>query len=161
MIADSTLEGQRQAHTYYPVHLWENDRRVYLQNDTVAPHTVLNEGDDPYDMSSYASFELKDYAPDLMFDAITGFVDDNKTRPFFLYWATPIPHLPLQAPREWVDYYVGKFGDEVPYLGGNGYFPHRYPRAAYAAMVSYLDHMLKLKVLTHLSLQVEQASSLY
>lgn len=91
-------------------------------------------------MSSYAPFELKDYAPDLMFDAITGFVDDNKSGPFFLYWATPIPHVPLQAPGEWVDYYVEKFGDEEPYLGANGYFPHRYPRAAYAAMVSFLDH---------------------
>ena len=137
---------QRQAHTYYPVHLWENDRRVYLDNDTVAPHTVLNEGDDPYDMNSYAPFELNDYAPDLMIDAITEFVEENNDTPFFLYWATPIPHVPLQAPREWVDYYVDKFGDEVPYLGGNGYFPHRYPRAAYAAMVSYLDHNVGILV---------------
>jgi arylsulfatase len=38
-----------------------------------------------------------------------------------------------------VDYYVKKFGDEIPYRGDSGYFPHRYPRAAYAAMVSYLD----------------------
>ncbi len=137
---------QRQAHTYYPVHLWENDRRVHLDNDTVAPHTVLNEGDDPYDMNSYAPFELNDYAPDLMFDAITGFVDDNKDNPFFLYWATPIPHVPLQAPGEWVDYYVEKFGDEEPYTGDRSYFPHRYPRAAYAAMVSYLDHNVGLLV---------------
>ncbi len=131
---------QRQAHTYYPVHLWKNDRRVYLDNDTVAPHTVLDIDADPYDPDSYAPFELNEYAPDLMFDAITGFVEDNKGNPFFLYWATPIPHLPLQAPREWVDYYVEKFGDEDPYTGHNSYFPHRYPRAAYAAMVSYLDH---------------------
>ena len=26
-----------------------------------------------------------------------------------------------------------------PYLGQNGYFPHQNPRAAYAAMISYLD----------------------
>lgn len=131
---------QRQAHTLYPVHLWENDRRVYLDNDTVAPHTVLDKGADPYDPESYAPFELNDYAPELMFNAITGFVEDNKDNPFFLYWATPIPHLPLQAPDEWVDYYVEKFGDEDPYLGASSYFPHRYPHAAYAAMVSYLDH---------------------
>jgi arylsulfatase A-like enzyme len=137
---------QRQAHTYYPVHLWENDRRVYLENDTVAPHTVLIEEDDPYEMSSYAPFELNSYAPDLMFDAITGFVQDNKDNQFFLYWATPIPHVPLQAPREWVDYYVKKFGDEEPYLGERNYFPHRYPRAAYAAMVSYLDHNVGILV---------------
>ena len=131
---------QRQAHTYYPVHLWKNDRRVFLDNDTVPPSIRLPEGADPYDPASYALFELNDYAPDRMFDALTGFVKDNRDNPFFLYWATPIPHVPLQAPGKWVDYYVEKFGDEEPYLGEMSYYPHRYPRAAYAAMVSYLDH---------------------
>ena len=32
-----------------------------------------------------------------------------------------------------------KFGEEKPYLGQKGYFPHQNPRAAYAAMISYLD----------------------
>jgi arylsulfatase A-like enzyme len=137
---------QRQAHTLYPVHLWENDRRVYLNNDTIAPNTKLAAGADPLDPGSYAPFQLNDYAPDLMFDAITRFVADNKAQPFFLYWATPIPHAPLQAPQRWVDYYVNKFGDEKPYLGERGYFPHRYPRAAYAAMVSHLDEQVGLLV---------------
>lgn len=35
-----------------------------------------------------------------------------------------------------------KFGDEEPYLGENSYFPSRYPRATYAAMVSYLDEQV-------------------
>lgn len=43
-----------------------------------------------------------------------------------------------QAPEKWVDYYHKKFGDEKPFLGGS-YFPCRYPRATYAAMVSTLD----------------------
>ena len=67
------------------------------------------------------------------------FIKENKSNPFFLYWATPIPHAPLQAPKAWVDKYIEKFGDEEPYVGNKGYFPHRNPRAAYAAMVSYLD----------------------
>jgi arylsulfatase len=130
---------QRQAHTYYPVHLWENDHRVYIGNDTVAPTEKLDEGADPYDLKSYDKFKLKSYSPDLMFNAITKFVDKNKDEPFFLYWATPIPHAPLQAPQRWVDYYVKKFGDEEPYTGNKGYFPCRYPHATYAAMISYLD----------------------
>lgn len=131
---------QRQAHTYYPVHLWKNENRIYLYNDTIPPRTMLPEGADSYDPSSYTPFQLNEYAPDLMFDAITEFVNDNKNNPFFLYWATPIPHVPLQAPQEWIDYYVDKFGDEEPYLGDMGYFPCRYPHATYAAMVSYLDN---------------------
>jgi arylsulfatase A-like enzyme len=129
---------QRQAHTYYPLHLYRNEHRVYLDNDTVYPHTDLSPGADPYDIRSYERFTLEHYAPDLMFDEITAFVNENRDNPFFLYWATPIPHLPIQAPQEWVDYYVDKFGDEEPYHGRN-YFPHRFPRAGYAAMISYLD----------------------
>jgi arylsulfatase A-like enzyme len=137
---------QRQAHTLYPLHLWENDRRVLLRNDTVAPNTRLSPESDPYNPESYALFTQTDYAPDLMFDALTRFIGDNASQPFFLYWATPVPHAPLQAPQQWVDYYVDKFGPEEPYLGDRGYFPHRYPRAAYAAMISHLDEQVGLLV---------------
>ena len=130
---------QRQAHTFYPVHLYKNENRVYLDNDTIPPHTKLNTNADPLDPESYSRFSLNDYSPDLMFAEIQGFINENKDNSFFLYWATPIPHAPLQAPKEWVDKYVEKFGDEEPYLGGSGYFAHRYPRAAYAGMISYLD----------------------
>ena len=130
---------QRQAHTYYPLFLYKNKNRVALANDTVAPHTKLPEGADPNNPKSYASFAQKEYAPDLMFKELTNFVDSNKDQPFFLYWASPIPHVALQAPQKWVDYYKQKFGAENPYLGEMGYFPHQNPRAAYAAMVSYLD----------------------
>jgi len=137
---------QRQAHTYYPVHLYKNDHRVYLRNDTVAPNTLLPEGTDLYNPDNYAAFNQKDYAPDLMFKEITGFVNENYKQPFFLYWATPIPHAALQAPRRWVDYYVKKFGDEKPYDGKKGYVPIRYPHASYAAMISYLDEQVGLLV---------------
>jgi arylsulfatase len=74
-----------------------------------------------------------------MFKELTGFVNENSDNPFFIYWATPIPHAALQAPKRWVDYYVKKFGDEKPYIGDHGYLPTRYPHATYAAMISYLD----------------------
>jgi arylsulfatase len=77
-----------------------------------------------------------------MFTKMSAFVDKNKDHPFFLYWATQIPHAALQAPQRWVDHYVQKFGDEKPYSGDKGYFPHRYPHAAYAAMISYLDEQV-------------------
>jgi len=130
---------QRQAHTYYPVFLYENEKRLYLNNDTVAPHTKLAEGADPYNLDSYTKFTSNDYSPDIMFNGMMDFIEENKDDPFFFYWASPIPHLALQAPKRWVDYYVEKFGDEEPYIGNRGYFPNRYPRATYAAMISYLD----------------------
>ena len=132
---------QRQAHTYYPLHLYKNEKRVLLRNDTIAPHTGLPEGADPQLAGTYNSYNLKQYAPDLLFQELSSFVDANKEHPFFLYWATPIPHVPIQAPKKWVDYYIEKFGDETPYTAGKGmgYFPHKSPRAGYAAMISYLD----------------------
>lgn len=136
------INCQRMAHTYYPLFLYENEHRYYLDNDTVAPHEVLPEDADPFDISYYKPYTLKDYAPEVMFDEMTLFIDQNRDNPFFLYWATPIPHAALQAPERWIDYYVKKFGDEKPYTGDQGYFPQRYPHAAYAAMVSYLDEQV-------------------
>jgi arylsulfatase len=133
---------QRQAHTYYPTHLYRNEARVPLRNPLVAPGAKLAPGADPLDPASYARFTLTDYAPDLMFEEIRAFVSASRSRPFFLYWATPIPHVALQAPQRWVDRYVKKFGDEPPYDGSQGYFPHRHPHACYAAMVSYLDEQV-------------------
>lgn len=137
---------QRIAHTYFPVHLYKNEARLYLENDTVAPNTKLDKGADPYDLDSYKKYNLQNYSSKVMFNELTGFVNENKDNPFFVYWATPIPHAPLQAPKRWVDYYVDKFGDEEPYLGDKGYFPHRYPHAAYAAMISYLDENVGILV---------------
>lgn len=129
---------QRQAHTYYPLHLYKNENRVYLDNDTIAPHTSLNSDLNPIDSKNYESFTLQDYAPNLMFQELSGFIKESKSEPFFLYWATPIPHVPIQAPKKWVNYYINKFGDDKPYTD-SAYFPHMNPRAGYAAMISYLD----------------------
>jgi arylsulfatase len=133
---------QRQAHTFFPVHLWKDTTKVLLDNKMVPPRTGLPEGADPFDPEAYADFWLKEYASELMQHEVLHFIRENRDRPFFMYYANPIPHNPLQAPRKWVDYYVEKFGDEKPYLGERGYFPHRYPHAAYAAMVSYLDEQV-------------------
>jgi len=116
--------------------------KVRLNNKMVPPRTLLPEGADPYDPDVYADFWLTDYASALMQNEVIGFIRENRDKPFFMYYANPIPHNPLQAPERWVDYYVEKFGDEEPYGGERGYFPHRYPHAAYAAMVSYLDEQV-------------------
>ncbi|NND31277.1 MAG: arylsulfatase [Saprospiraceae bacterium] len=133
---------QRQAHTLYPMHLWKNEERDLLNNKMVAPKTKLAEGADPNDSASYTNYRLDDYAPTLMHDEALNFIKSNHESPFFLYYASPLPHVPLQAPRRWVDYYRNKIGPEEPYIGDQGYFPCQYPRATYAAMISYLDEQV-------------------
>lgn len=143
---------QRQAHTYYPPFLYKNEERVYLNNKVLNTNSQLAKGADPLDTQNYAEFQQNDYAPELMQTELIDFVEREQKNPFALFWTTPLPHVPLQAPQRWIDYYVDKFGDEEPYLGQSSYFPSRYPRATYAAMVSYFDEqigelILKLKEL--------------
>ena len=134
---------QRQAHTYYPGHLWENDSIIKLDNDLVIPHTRTLDGDgDPEKSESYARYNQKRYAPELMLNNALSFIRSSKDQPFFLYFTTTIPHVPLQAPSDWVDKYRKLINDEKPYSGDQGYFPCRYPLATYAAMVSYLDYQV-------------------
>jgi arylsulfatase len=132
---------QRQAHTYYPMHLWRNEKRHILNNKKVAPHSKFPKDADPHNSKSYADFQLNDYAPTLMHNEAKQFIQKNKNQPFFLYYASPIPHLPLQAPKRWVEHYQKKFGKETPYTKGS-YFPNQTPRATYAAMISYLDEQV-------------------
>ena len=135
---------QRQAHQLYPPYLWKNQEKVKLNNSVIAPHqdNVLAAGADSMDIASYAQWHQSDYAPAMMQEQALQFIRDHQENPFFLYYASPLPHLPLQAPQENVDRYVELWGDEIPYDGSKGYFPNRYPNATYAAMISYLDHQV-------------------
>jgi len=81
-----------------------------LDNKNVAPHSNLADGADPDDAASFVDFSLNDYAPTLMQTEVLNFIKKNKDHPFFMYYASPIPHLPLQAPQKWVDFYKKKLG---------------------------------------------------
>jgi arylsulfatase len=130
---------QREDHTYYPGHLWKNTMRVPLNNKEVSPQVKFPKNLDPLNPKNYKKYQQKDYAPKFIHQAALRFIKKNKDHPFFLYYASPLPHASLQAPQEWVDHYLKKFGtNEKPYLGGS-YFPGRYPHAARAAMISLLD----------------------
>ena len=132
---------QRQAHDYYPAFLWRNEQREYLPN-RMNPGNRIDEGCDPLSIGCYEKFTSVAYSPELIFNEVKKFVERNKNESFFLYWPAPIAHVPLQAPQRWIDYYVNKFGDEIPYLAEQGYFPCRYPHATYAAMISFLDEQI-------------------
>jgi arylsulfatase len=131
---------QRQAHTYFPSHLWRNREKVGLRNVFVTPHSKELDGTgDPEDNKSYARYRQKDYSPDLMISEAIRFIRSARDKPFFLYYTPTLPHVPLQGPEEMVERYHRKIGEEKPYTGDRGYFPCRYPMATYAAMVSALD----------------------
>ena len=127
---------QKQAHNFYPTHLWENDKWDTLNQSFINVHKKsdsANVTDKDFDY-----FKGKDYAPALMTGKALHFIDKNKNNPFFLYLPYTLPHVSLQAPDEWINKYVGQF-DEKPYYGQQGYASAKYPLSAYAAMITYLD----------------------
>jgi arylsulfatase len=111
---------QRQAHNYHPTHLWHNAERVVLQGNLPASRAETA------------------YAPDFLLAEAKSFIESNASKPFFLMYASPLPHLALQPTPADLKPYDLKF-PETPYVGGKGYLPHPTPRAAYAAMISRLD----------------------
>jgi len=75
---------QRQAHSYYPSHLWRNEEKIELDGSQ--------------------------YTHDLFTRRAIEFIHENKDRPFFLYLAYTIPHAKLQVPdlspyaeKDWED----------------------------------------------------------
>ena len=116
---------QRQAWSYYPTHLWRNAEKVML------------DGNDPKGHRAEGREETT-YACDLLLAEAEQFIARQKDGPFFLSYASPLPHLALQIPAKELARYHLRF-DDMPYVGGKGYTPHLTPRSAYAAMITRLD----------------------
>jgi arylsulfatase A-like enzyme len=73
------------------------------------------------------------YFGDSMVRELTDFIDEEREKPFFVYWAINWPHYPLQGTAKWRDHYKN--------------LPH--PRDKYAAFVSSTDDLLG-QLLDHL-----------
>lgn len=130
---------QKQAHNYYPTHLWENGVPDRLNNPVIDVHRKLTP--ETATPEAFAYYRGNDYAIDKMAQKAQTFIRQNKNRPFFLYLPFTAPHASLQAPEAAVNEYVDKFADR-PYLGQQGYASTPYPRATYAAMITYMDKQI-------------------
>ncbi|MDB5312738.1 MAG: arylsulfatase [Gemmataceae bacterium] len=110
---------QGHAHTHYPAHLYRDGKRFELPGNNGA-------GGDSY-------------TQDLFEKEALAFLDENKTRPFFLYLPFIVPHVAVQVPDDSLAEYKGRLGDDPAYDGKKGYRPHPAPHAGYAAMVTRMD----------------------
>ena len=129
---------QRHAHNHYPTYLWRNGEKVPLpDNPEFSAHQRLHQ--EPENREAYDQYTGRQYAPDLMCEEALQFIRANREQSFFLYYATTIPHLALQVPEDSLREYQDQW-PETPYLGQRGYLPHPTPRAAYAAMITRMDH---------------------
>lgn len=131
---------QVHAHMFYPEWLWKDREKIALPNQ-VRPVPV---GPDGAWGSGGITVKAAVYSPKLMLDEALQFIEHNRARPFFLYFATTIPHANNEAARE-----LGN-GAEVPDLGAYRTKPWPEPEKGYAAMISYLDAQVGA-ILRHLA----------
>lgn len=117
---------QVHAHNFYPEYLLSNADSVRTRN--VVPN--------PRPMGSGRATVRLDYAPSLMGNRAFNFVRSNARRPFFLYWATNLPHINNEGSRG------PDGGYEVPDLGPYADKPWPLPKRSYAASVHHLDQDL-------------------
>jgi len=137
------LTSQWQAHSHYPAALWVDDKLTPLDNGPkgVPGHGGFPVGADVNDPANYAPFIGKDFAPDHFIRGAEAFIAAHAKEPFFLYFASPLPHVSLQLPAEDLAVYAGKFPEDKPFAPAakGSYVPNRTPYATYAAMITRLD----------------------
>ena len=129
---------QRHAHSYYPSYLWDDDKRIQLDNNPPVPgHAKLPANADSTKAESYDRYKGDDYASDRIIEQVLDFIRDKKGEPFFVYYPTIIPHLALHVPDDSLAEYTALNWNDPP--NAAGYTPHFTPRAAYAAMITRMD----------------------
>jgi len=118
---------QSLAHNYYPDHLWHNHEKILLPENDSSKTGV--------------------YSADLIHNAALNFIETNKSKPFFLFYPTTIPHAELYAKEEYMNRFRGKFlpeksfngVDDGPTFRQGPYGSQPEAHAAFAAMVAQLD----------------------
>src|SRR5438067_388543 len=113
--------NQYHAHNYYQDFLYRNDERVPI------PQNAQNAK-----AENVAATPVV-YSPDLMLKEAIGFVEKNKDRPFFLYFATTVPHANNEKTK-----FDGN-GNEVPSDAPYANEPWPQPEKNKAAMITRLD----------------------
>lgn len=118
---------QSLAHNYYPDHLWHNHEKILLHE---------NDGG-----------KKGAYSAEVIHKQSLRFIENNRSKPFLMFYTTTIPHAELFAKEEYMQKFRGKFDPEKAFkgtddgptfrLGPYGSQPDGH--AAFAAMVTQLD----------------------
>ena len=111
---------QHHAHNYFPAFLIANESRVALKN--VVPGKGL--------YGTGVATTKAEYSADLIRDRALAFIDGNKDRPFFLYFASTLPHANNESKPN---------GMEIPDYGPYRDKPWPPSEKGQAAMITRLD----------------------
>ncbi len=140
---------QGMAHTFYPPYLWRDDAKetldgnpdyIYGQKEPIAlsGKTYSSDliGDDALTWVRKQSRAERDSLPQAARRAAAEAAGNDQ--PFFLYYASTIPHVSLQVPDDSLAEYKGQW-PETPFTTSKHYANNPTPRATYAAMITRLD----------------------
>ena len=110
------------AHNFYPEFIIRNGRQVALRNE-VPENVKWTDG-------RGVATKRVDYVPELVTEDALAFIEKNKDRPFFLYFAMNVPHANNEA---------GKRGMEVPDWGEFAVKGWPDPEKGFASMIRNID----------------------
>jgi len=94
-----------RAHGFYPPFLFHNGNQVNIPGNLLPNCGKSGEPETPqtfderWDMTG-----KKVYTPHIFLDSAISFINNNKHRPFFLYFPTQLPHGPVSIPKVHPDY---------------------------------------------------------
>jgi arylsulfatase A-like enzyme len=108
------------AHHYYSEEIWENDKLTRI------------EANDTYNKSGI-------YSQDLFIEKALDFIDKNHNEPFFLYFATQIPHYELTIPENEKQYYSNQQDWPLRKMNPGHYRHDENGFVTYASMVTRMD----------------------
>ena len=126
---------QKRAHTYYPHYLYENGCPVPIPENygfdmqSTYQHTHAPAGLHEYDKEGrliahgVKNPRIVRNSEDICYEKALEFIDANRRQPFFLYYATQLPHGPCITPD------LGEFKDK----------PWSQKHQEWAAMITHLD----------------------
>ncbi len=104
---------QREAHTYYPKHLWNNRQKVPLDGKT--------------------------YSHDLIMDQALKFIRQNQGKRFFCFLPVTIPHAAMHVPAQYSARFREQFAQFENKIGKYRGPQVKNPIAAFAGMMTKLD----------------------
>ncbi len=105
---------QRQAHNFYPTHLWRNREKIEFPDRDV-------------------------YSHDAIVDAALNFVREHSKGPFFVYFPITIPHAAMQVPEDYAKPWREKYPQFNEKIGKYGGSVVQNPVANFAAMMTKMD----------------------
>jgi arylsulfatase A len=112
--------GHGDAHTYFPEFVYRNSEKVYFPNN-----------------GGTKTWSGETYIHDVFLEEVLNYIEEHKEGPFFLHFASLLPHAQLWAPEEFKKDYTGRFPEKR--WDGKHYGICEDPNATVAGMISRLD----------------------